>query len=784
MGFDYNLAGGQAGILVTHKDGLLSTLDSNTLSLIKVVFIWQPGLPPNLNVGGINNTMAKIRPGVEKAKKLLERKKAQDALQASLPEVQEEVTNYLANHEEYAGLGIRAEWKDSRIEIVNDAHPELSFQYVPKSRLNNELQRFGEALLDYGDFLETLGQEGRITEKNDGGVVVDGNMVAFESGYKTVVKQLGKAVAPEKHRTARIAAEKAVVQEQQERAIATSIQRQERREEKRELSEEPVLLVMDAGPLIDLSAQRGESKNGKSWLDLLEMTSELPNITVVVPAQVANLEARGMLEEWSAGGEVKARTVNTSFEAPPKGLQQRHAMARRLTALFEKAYRARLNANGEVEILPPKTGHGNPHLIVWETNDCHRIRQDISRTHSLHDHLGQNEGEQAIARFLCKENPFDCPAIVISEDLNFSQGESPKQTRTGKPIGYAGVADYLDAELSERPNIISAQLGMPRGKVKLSAAIHDIVDHRNLGEEQLREHIERTGNGKSNGFRSSKRYALHESVGQGANGKEALCLQEVIRANVNRQGSGVAPVNFLQPLLQEQDLRLPVATGDKDSLAMLMSQLMQDVRMDAETLAERINDINRTRHGKKRDDIISVQEVRQILHGDICPSERQMSAIIVALVTENTRLDERWRAQHEHSMLDGFRQRQAAGIPMAEEPDSLPSGEPASLGKLLANAAKKVAVEELLESMNEANGHIARPGNYTLDDVRAVLNDEAPANAEFVMRFLRAADHCRTHHKAPRVPDATREKIFLALAEEQCRAVTLKTGNGTFIEGV
>jgi len=255
-------------------------------------------------------------------------------------------------------------------------------------------------------------------------------------------------------------------------------------------------------------------------------------------------------------------------------------------------------------------------------------------------------------------------------------------------------------------------------------------------------------------------------MGVYSEGNRALFLQEIFQNNVASNISASKSVNLLEPFHDVQNV-----VRAHDMLGREIQGRITDLRIDEETLVECCNQANRARYGKKRQDIISLAQLRQIIQGTLCPNERQMGALAAVLLYERKSTDERWQRQSERQLWSAYEARvRNAEVEVADASSVHVNGE-ASLSTLLQKLLKKDDLGVVVQEMNKPGKYYRQEAHYTQGDVQAVLDGQAPANAEFVARFLTGVDSSRAGRGAPQLDESAKHKVFLALGEEHCRAI-------------
>lgn len=254
---------------------------------------------------------------------------------------------------------------------------------------------------------------------------------------------------------------------------------------------EKVVLVLDSclmGMLAEPRAHVGDDTNFKpsrTWLEMLDKTAGLPNVTMVVPSLIADWELQGKTAVFRPDGKsVKVKQVDD------QGEDNEHTNKRYcykvFNHFFKDASRARLGPDGHIQMLEGK----NKNLIIWESphdRELHTRINNIIGDKSLswsqawkqidNDVRHHDEGEKCIEAFL-QETPYNSPVIVLSQDHRwFDSRKHIQSTHAGLPAGEANFGAYVGAELKVREAEHLNAMREP-GPLNLDMMMYRINDHR------------------------------------------------------------------------------------------------------------------------------------------------------------------------------------------------------------------------------------------------------------------------------------------------------------------
>ncbi len=251
------------------------------------------------------------------------------------------------------------------------------------------------------------------------------------------------------------------------------------------------LIILDTGTLHKLAAERPAPANGKksktyTWLDIIKLTAELPNVKIIIPAVVADWELQRKIPkpgaDMSKDAEDFVQIDPHRYTGVPSGKNTSVDMlkdsAGKIREFLKSASRARIvdgKAGKEVQI----DENANKNIIIMETQGDEALYDRIRKAEtepSIHRRIqdykdnidGKGEGEQAINRIL-KELPFNLPAMVVSDDNRYFRENAP-------PVGQVGTGTYLNAEILTRGEYLKRRLGL-EDDLYLHNLMSDIEEH-------------------------------------------------------------------------------------------------------------------------------------------------------------------------------------------------------------------------------------------------------------------------------------------------------------------
>jgi hypothetical protein len=251
------------------------------------------------------------------------------------------------------------------------------------------------------------------------------------------------------------------------------------------------ILVLDSCLMGILSEQRARVgdeaafKISRTWLEMLNKTAELPNVTLVVPSLIADWELQGKTAVFRPDGKsVKVRQVDENSDEEHHA--NKHYCYKVFEHFFKDASRARLGPDGQIQMIEGK----NKKLIIWESAHDREIHTQINRIignnglswgerwRKIDDEVRHHdEGEKCIEAFL-RETPFKSPVMILSQDHKwFDSRKHIQSAHNGLPAGEANFGAYAGAELKVREAEHCNALKEP-APLHLDLMMYRINDHR------------------------------------------------------------------------------------------------------------------------------------------------------------------------------------------------------------------------------------------------------------------------------------------------------------------
>jgi hypothetical protein len=314
------------------------------------------------------------------------------------------------------------------------------------------------------------------------------------------------------------------------------------------------LLIFDSSSLFKLCASR--NKAGDSWMDIIRCTAKLPNVKVIIPAVVADLEMRGQIPIFDNHGNHKE-----NIQVDERFIDNRHPLMEshftNMNPIAESATRIMMPVNGGEPYIERQ---GDPNIIIVDTpgdKDLWSKIMSLKRcnedkpVHVMHSQLsehiyGNGEGEKAINRIV-QSRACRSSAIIISDDMRYLHGyagASPDQVavRTslnGMPVGQCSADMYLRAETNNRQRITQLQAELQHPEAPLFYRI----------AEDLRRA------GRKNNDTDWDLFLGHSAAGFHRNGEPGPQINRVISTGI-RQAAGEAVTDDTAappPILPKQD---------------------------------------------------------------------------------------------------------------------------------------------------------------------------------------------------------------------------------------
>ncbi len=295
------------------------------------------------------------------------------------------------------------------------------------------------------------------------------------------------------------------------------------------------MLLYDSTTLKNLSATR-KRMPGNNWLDLIECSSSLPNVMVMVPSRIADWEMQGRIPVFDASGKRKGfEQIDERFDDDAHPLYASHMPVRQL---LKTAARARLTPDGHF-IMEPRTDKTiNPNLIVIDLpGDRRELYDTLHQIHQSPKHLqtqrtqevsqGHHHGDNALTE-LAQALPANVGAIIISDDFDYFQHHAPHTTDKGMPIGHASTTSYLEAEFAAHAPDLRSSLG-EKEALTLSRVIDEIKEYwvQHNDDERILQRILRP-------YSTSGRHASPKQ-------QPAHKISDIIRSGVNKSIAETAP---------------------------------------------------------------------------------------------------------------------------------------------------------------------------------------------------------------------------------------------------
>ena len=228
------------------------------------------------------------------------------------------------------------------------------------------------------------------------------------------------------------------------------------------------LLIFDSSSLERLMAPR--NAKGDTWLDLIRCTAQLHNVTVVLPAIVADWEMQGCIPEFdkTTGRYTKSRQVDMRFvDSTHKDL---YSLAQNIEPLISSATRVRLTGtNGHRQAMLEREGDSN--IVIMDTdedkkfwNTLKRIERDCGADQprfygQLHDHIYHHDFGEASISHIAQNVPYPVPMMIVADDKRYF-AQAPQTSGKGMPVGQCSAKSYLDAETRspERVSMLQTML--------------------------------------------------------------------------------------------------------------------------------------------------------------------------------------------------------------------------------------------------------------------------------------------------------------------------------------
>lgn len=222
------------------------------------------------------------------------------------------------------------------------------------------------------------------------------------------------------------------------------------------------MIVLDAGFFKRLIAPRpnGETPDG-TWLDLLKQTAALPNVTIIVPAIVADWELRGKIPKYDEQAKrIGFKRIDPRFNTDGNYLQK---IARPVSKFLASASRGAIDKDGHVTIEPGE----NPKIIIMDTPEDRELYERIRALDALPEQQRVNKirakfnhqgfGDDAITRII-NQMRYEVPFTIVSDDIGYLN-IAPFTSTQGLAVNHMTTGAYINAELENRESSLRAALG-------------------------------------------------------------------------------------------------------------------------------------------------------------------------------------------------------------------------------------------------------------------------------------------------------------------------------------
>lgn len=251
---------------------------------------------------------------------------------------------------------------------------------------------------------------------------------------------------------------------------------------------EKTVLVFDACVMEMLAEPRAAvghlDAKAHTWLDIINKTSQLPNVTIVIPSFVADWESQGKTVLFSKDGKhVHTRQIDHQEEQVNSN---KHYYYKTIGNFLKTASRARLDEHGRMQLIEGE----NKNIIIWESKHDREMHEKTNQViddkrltwteawKKIDEEVRHHdEGEKCIEAFL-RETPFHSPHIIVSQDHRWFQTRRHIQsTHLGFPAGEANFAAYVGAEMKTRGPALQKAMKEP-GHLTMHGILHRINAHR------------------------------------------------------------------------------------------------------------------------------------------------------------------------------------------------------------------------------------------------------------------------------------------------------------------
>lgn len=528
------------------------------------------------------------------------------------------------------------------------------------------------------------------------------------------------------------------------------------------LDQKHVTLVLDASILANLRASRDDKKN--TWLDLIHETSRLPNVSIVIPAYIADWELRGGISNI-INGEPRFKNIDLHFRKGGKHSEKALAVQK----LLENATRATRKPNGQIAIMPPR-GNISSNIIIWETQKCREAFDDIqeidrtelntsTKWQKISSKYRQTSlGEECIEQFINDEIPFASPVIVLTEDMPYKNGRKYNMSYMGEPVGTARLKDYVTAEMDARGDFLTKKMNRP----ELSP---------NMIEDELSAYAKKTD--KTPNLSRGPRFHKNEEIGQYTNHTTAESLAEVITRGVALAQAGLPTYSPKERLLEasvEITKKTPPASNvptsntpapaaeENTQLGYVMIDLMAISGITRGMLAEQINILSKSTEAKIP--YVTAEDVKHILSGRHAPTDDNFYCIADALIWKNPKIQDGQR----HPL---YKKLQAAYSARCKEQSPASRDTYHELGELVWRMMEEVGLtspEKMADRLNASADNLrSNHHTFTGDEIFNIIAGKQHPNSIFVHKFLTVVERAKKDTGKPPLTDDEKYALFQAL---------------------
>jgi hypothetical protein len=512
--------------------------------------------------------------------------------------------------------------------LCHPAYP--SFRQKVEQINVKEIARISKIYKEIDGLIESIGKLGyevveednKLAIRCDGAVVKTIDCNDAKTNLKAFLRQEGKKSANTKKTTvdeaaaAPTIAEAVPVQKEKEsvappppQEVAAATLPPEEPQPTTPPSTEPVLLILDNNVLGPLATRRNQADANTTFLPLLERLMQLPNVTVVLPAYIANCEARGMNEKWGT------KTFSSTIFSPAyQDTSNDHRLMNNrkdLTNIFDRACRISKREDGSWQIL--KTKNANHKLIIVETDVCKDRSKNIV-----------DGGEKAICKLIKDAMPFaEATPIVVSEDNKY---QWPSH------IHRIGLSNLLEALCASSPETF-ASIGFKDNQDTLQS----IEDTENTCCKQKMHNY----------------YCYsHENKPE-----DAETIAEVIARGVALEKNGaeiITPLATLETSIKDQQRQKDAEKLKSSSAYGLLIGALMEGQVTYQELADKINALNRP-DASPQTPRIDAEELHRYTSGQKDVDQDTHYALMAALVWDREGLREPEKEKLTKLLMDAWK---------------------------------------------------------------------------------------------------------------------------------